>query len=154
MCSEYEYDSIAIITGCYPFVDGMKHLCGRTATVIRVTGSVLSLDFDDKSGDISWNFTAEMIDVIAKRDRNDVQVGDRVIFRNWDDMAAEFGVRDDFITSPIVVSPAMMEFCGKKATVTDIDRGYSNTYISLEFDDQSISQSFYSITTDMIALLS
>ena len=154
MCSEYEYNSIAIITGRYPFVDGMKHLCGRTATVIRVTGSVLGLDFDDKSGDICWNFTAEMIDVIAKRDRNDVQVGDRVIFRNWDDMAAEFGVCDGFIATPMVVSPEMMGFCGKKATVTDIDRGYSNTYISLEFDDQSISQDFYSITTDMIELLS
>lgn len=40
------------------FVDGMKHLCGRTATITSINYDIeeVDLDFDDKSGDTNWYF--------------------------------------------------------------------------------------------------
>lgn len=43
------------------FANNMYHLCGRTATIIDINGTDVLLDFDDKSGDINWKFTIEMI---------------------------------------------------------------------------------------------
>ena len=50
------------------FVEGMKHLCGRTATITEIDTEKysdypsISLDFDDKSGDIVWGFTTAMVE--------------------------------------------------------------------------------------------
>lgn len=40
------------------FVDGMKHLCGRTATITSINYDTeeVDLDFDDNSGDTNWYF--------------------------------------------------------------------------------------------------
>lgn len=43
------------------FANNMYHLCGRTATIIDINGTDVLLDFDDKTGDINWKFTIEMI---------------------------------------------------------------------------------------------
>ena len=48
-----------------PFVIGMKHLCGRTATITAFTGGDLeriNLDFDDKSGDTCWCYVESMLE--------------------------------------------------------------------------------------------
>lgn len=40
------------------FTDNMKHLCGRTATIIRIDYDTekVDLDFDDNSGGTNWDF--------------------------------------------------------------------------------------------------
>ena len=42
------------------FTVTMKHLCGRTATVVGVNGISISVDFDDKSGDVYWSYVKHM----------------------------------------------------------------------------------------------
>lgn len=50
------------------FTKGMRHLCGRTATITEIGTTMcsgypsISLDFDDKSGDTIWGFTTAMIE--------------------------------------------------------------------------------------------
>lgn len=48
------------------FTDGMKHLCGRTATITHINYKTeeVELDFDDKSGDTSWFFFLGAIEPI------------------------------------------------------------------------------------------
>ena len=49
------------------FFKTMKHLCGRTATIVYIdsdqdqTKVKVKLDFDDKSGDIDWFYSTAMI---------------------------------------------------------------------------------------------
>lgn len=42
------------------FTKSMRHLCGRTATVVSVNGTSISVDFDDKSGDTYWCYVKHM----------------------------------------------------------------------------------------------
>jgi hypothetical protein len=56
--------------------------------------------------------------------------GDRVRFRKWDDMAAEFGENSD--SGAIDIRPyftlAMKHLCGTEATITAIDKSGYGTY--------------------------
>ena len=64
MVKEYGVNSLGRIDKDSLFVDGMKHLCGRTATVTRVADGLgfkkVEVDFDDKSGITSWTFNPWM----------------------------------------------------------------------------------------------
>lgn len=51
------YDGSGTIKCPNGFTVTMKHLCGRTATVTSVNGTSISVDFDDKSGDVYWSYT-------------------------------------------------------------------------------------------------
>ena len=48
------------------FIDDMKHLCGRTATITSIDYNTeeVDLDFDDKSGDTHWYFFLGAIETI------------------------------------------------------------------------------------------
>ena len=67
-----EFDTIhnGTILNCYGrFVDNMKHLCGRTATIRWVgrDGSC-SLEFDDKSGELMWAYSLSMLEPMDGKD--------------------------------------------------------------------------------------
>ena len=46
------------------FTNEMKHLCGRTATIKHKNGKEVVLDFDDKSGDINWTYSTDIIEKV------------------------------------------------------------------------------------------
>lgn len=50
------------------FVYTMRHLCGRTATITSITEdndwTEVTLDFDNKQGDINWDYSTYMIEPI------------------------------------------------------------------------------------------
>lgn len=54
------YDGSGTIKCPNGFTVTMKHLCGRTATVVGVNGISISVDFDDKSGDVYWSYVKHM----------------------------------------------------------------------------------------------
>lgn len=57
MKKEYgTYDGSGTIKCHNGFTVTMKHLCGRTATVVDVKGISIRVDFDDKSGDTYWSY--------------------------------------------------------------------------------------------------
>ena len=61
MAKEYGVcDSSGTIKRPNGFTVTMKHLCGRTATVVGVNGISISVDFDDKSGDVYWSYVKHM----------------------------------------------------------------------------------------------
>lgn len=72
--------------------------------------------------------------VFTDADRN-FKVGDRVVVRDWDDMAKEYGVYDGCgtIKCPNGFTVTMKHLCGRTATVTDVN----GTSISVDFDDKS-----------------
>lgn len=52
------------------------------------------------------------------------QIGDRVTIRQWDDMAAEFGLnRFGSITVPESFTEEMKRYCGKTFTIARIEEG-------------------------------
>lgn len=65
----------------------------------------------------------------------DFKVGDRVVVRDWDDMAKEYGTYDGSgtIKCPNGFTVTMKHLCGRTATVTDVN----GTSISVDFDDKS-----------------
>ena len=74
--------------------------------------------------------------VFTDADRN-FKVGDRVVVRDWDDMANEYGLskwgdvkKDSQFTS------GMKHLCGHTATVTAVEKGLSFKIIKLDFDDE------------------
>lgn len=64
------------------------------------------------------------------------QVGDEVVIRDWDDMAAEYGgnSRGDILPprTSARFMPAMRNLCGRTARITDMGDGGR---VYLEFDD-------------------
>lgn len=51
------------------FMDDMKYLCGRTATITSINYNTeeVDLDFDDKSGDTDWYFYLGAIEIEEKK---------------------------------------------------------------------------------------
>lgn len=64
------------------FSTGMKHLCGRTATITSIDADRgwCELEFDDKSGRLDWIYTIDMIEPVRK--------DTIVIYRNGQDVIA------------------------------------------------------------------
>ena len=74
--------------------------------------------------------------VYTDADRN-FKVGDRVVVRDWDDMASEYPVRDGHIVKDSVAdcfSKYMKPLCGRTAKVTNVGK-YGG--MGVEFDDKS-----------------
>lgn len=67
------------------FCGTMKHLCGRTATITEIDEDRYFLDFDDKSGDIEWYYTAWMLKKSdkPKPEVTEIKVGDKVTVVNY-----------------------------------------------------------------------
>ena len=75
--------------------------------------------------------------VYTDADRN-FKAGDRVVVRDWDDMAKEYGVskwgdipKDSQFTS------SMKHLCGRTATVTCVEKGFGYKKVKVDFDDKS-----------------
>ena len=94
---------------------------------------------DNKDVKTEWNKLLGIEDSPVKKytdaDRN-FKVGDRVVVREWDDMADEYGaengirIKGDRSTSFIA---NMRHLCGRNATVT----GVRDDYVSVAFDNKS-----------------
>ena len=89
MEKEYGVDRCGNINKNNQFVERMKPLCGRTATVTCVENGFIAqkvkVDFDDKSGSINWTFNPWMFnptDVLAhKNPEAKFKVGDYVTLK-------------------------------------------------------------------------
>lgn len=81
------YDGSGTIKCPNGFTVTMKHLCGRTATVVGVNGTSISVDFDDKSGNTYWNYFKFMFnptDALAREEEKPeakFKVGDYVTLK-------------------------------------------------------------------------
>ena len=78
------------------FTVTMKHLCGRTATVVGVNGTSISVDFDDKSGDTYWSYAKCMFNPIdapvqSKTPEAKFNVGDFVTLKEGFVAGKEYG---------------------------------------------------------------
>ena len=74
-----------------------------------------------------------MNDIRNPADYPTYQPGDQVTIRQWDDMAAEFGLNEyGEIKIPKIFSKVMKKFCGQTFTIKDVRRKtppYFDTYI-------------------------
>ena len=87
--------------------------------------------------------------VYTDADRN-FKVGDRVVVRDWDDMEKEYGVskwgdipKDSQFTS------RMKHLCGRTATVTCVEKGFSCKKVNVDFDDKSGSTACWTFNSWM-----
>lgn len=64
MEKEFGTDSDGDIRVCARFVKRMSHLCGREAIISEIYGQGVKLDFDNKTGDIDWGYTTDMIEKV------------------------------------------------------------------------------------------
>lgn len=81
---------------------------------------------------------------------DDIQVGDIVRVREWDDMAAEFGVVGSHINCCLTFITEMREFCGNEYVVEDIEYGIERVYFELTPDSEERG---YSFSADMLELV-
>ena len=79
----------------------------------------------------------------------DIRVGDRVRFRQWDDMAEEFGFEDEEgnrIDCLLTFTDAMRFLCGMTFTVSEVDYSSERIFFEEEFPD---GRNWY-ISADML----
>ena len=75
--------------------------------------------------------------VFTDADRN-FKPGDRVVVRDWDDMAKEYGVTKwGDIPKDSQFTNSMKHLCGRTATVTCVEAGFSYKKVKVDFDDKS-----------------
>ena len=75
--------------------------------------------------------------VYTDADRN-FKVGDRVVVRDWDDMEKEYGVSKwGDISKDSQFTSSMKHLCGRTATVTCVEAGFSFKKVKVDFDDKS-----------------
>lgn len=74
-----------IMTGWY-FTKGMRHLCGREAIITEIYGKGVKLDFDNKTGDVDWSYTTDMIEKVEDTEmtKKDLENGMVVETRDGD----------------------------------------------------------------------
>lgn len=147
MCDEFEGGNASTysIRTKYHFVSDMRRFCGKTAIVKSVDGYDMQLVFEDGTYGANYYWSNDMIDVIAKRDRNKARVGDRVIVRSWADIQAHCKI------FPVLraFTGLMKYMCEKTGEIQEIN----GDIIEITFDDPTCSQCGFIITTDMIELL-
>lgn len=98
-------------------------------------------------------FFRKEVNMKVKKDH--YEIGDKVLIRDWDDMATEYGVDDSgFIAvDNVCFTPAMKPFCGKVLTIKKKSEGFENCY---QVGECFYGFPFYSIagsvteTTDLI----
>ncbi len=78
MVKEFAH-SVSCIYCSGSFVDGMKPLCGRTATITDIDGRYVFLQFDDKFGDIGWTYTTDMIEHLTPQEITVNRYGNKVV---------------------------------------------------------------------------
>ena len=81
--------------------------------------------------------------VYTDADRN-FKAGDRVVVRDWDDMAKEYGVSKwGDISKGSQFTSSMKHLCGRTATVTCVKKGFGYKTVNVDFDDKSGSTTCY-----------
>lgn len=105
------------------FVQDMKHLCGRIATIDKINGNndINLICWDNTDGDISWKFGIRMFKHV--RDIN-FKVGETVRIRDWEDMKEEFGTDyydDDVIDVKCKFTKKMKHLCGRTAKIKELN---------------------------------
>ena len=130
MANEFEYiDGGIRKKGCFTsFIDSMRHLCGRTATVVRVYEvDRVEVNFDDKSGNINYFYRSWMFNPIdsaqSKNPKSKFKVGDYVTLKEGIEANKEYG-------GLRLLSGAMYDNAyNKRMTVVRVDwSDDSNTY--------------------------
>lgn len=79
--------------------------------------------------------------VYTDDDRN-FKVGDRVVVRDWGDMAKEYGTKGDSISlngDSTSFVPEMKHLCGRTAAIADMN----DDYVRVKFDDESGDTNWY-----------
>lgn len=73
------------------------------------------------------------------------QIGDQVTIRQWDDMAAEFGLNEyGEIKVPKIFAVRMKDLCGKTLTITNVSR-----HSKPNFDTYFLEGSTYCFSSPM-----
>ena len=81
--------------------------------------------------------------VFTDADR-DFKVGDRVVVRDWGDMAKEYGVTKwGDIPKDSQFTNSMKHLCGRTATVTCVEAGFRYKNVKVDFDDKSGSTAYW-----------
>lgn len=62
MEKEFGLDETGDIKCLCFFIESMKHLCGRTATIKDIRDKKIKLTFDDESGNTNWQYSTDMIE--------------------------------------------------------------------------------------------
>lgn len=53
-----------ISLGSEDFIAEMRPLCGKVATILNIISDEVELDFEDKSVDVDWRYTIDMIEEV------------------------------------------------------------------------------------------
>ena len=86
-----------------------------------------------------------MNDICSPANYPTYQIGDQVTIRQWDDMAAEFGLNEyGEIKVPKIFAVEMKDLCGKTLTITDVSR-----YSKPSFDTYFLEDSTYWFSSPM-----
>lgn len=84
---------------------------------------------------------------ITQKARYDVQIDDRVVVRDFDEMQADVdAANENFVWD-------MNYMCGETGVVTDVYENDGRTEIQIRFDRVGISQDFYYLTPNMIDII-
>lgn len=82
----------------------------------------------------------------------EIEIGDKLRIREWDDMAEEFG-KDELgrIRTRARFLPKMRELCGSPFTVADKLNHYAGIWVYISSEDyETINHSTFLITSDML----
>ena len=85
--------------------------------------------------------------------KEQIQVGDRIRFRDWDDMAHEFGINSYGNINLLFSFTCDMKYlCGQSGTVESIENTFEGPMFRITLDDSSHDSSpvNWSISRDMI----
>lgn len=81
--------------------------------------------------------------------KEQIQVGDRIRFRDWDDMAHEFGISSCGDIKLLFTFTCDMKYlCGQSGTVESIENTFEGPLFRITLDDSSPVN--WSISRDMI----
>lgn len=128
------------IATCSP-TDTFDFGTGAMIAVARLMAKTPEAFTDDVKAEWKKVLGIEEVKVYTDDDRN-FKVGDRVVVRDWGDMAKEYGTEgndihpDECTTS---FTSEMKHLCGRTATITDVD----DDYVRVEFDDESGDTNWY-----------
>ena len=128
------------IATCCP-TDTFDFGTGAMIAVARLMAKTPDAITDDVKAEWKKVLGIEEVKVYTDDDRN-FKVGDRVVVRDWGDMAKEYGVENNGLSPDGCATrftTIMKHLCGRTATITDTD----DDYVRVEFDDKSGDTNWY-----------
>ena len=114
---------------------------GAMIAVARLMAKTPEALTDDVKAEWKKVLGIEEVKVYTDDDRN-FKVGDRVVVRDWGDMAKEYGAEDSDIRPDgcaTSFTAIMKHLCGRTATITGVD----DDYVRVKFDDKSGDTNWY-----------